>query len=229
MIGDSHCVLLLALALACALAGAGQVTLVDHAAQALERAREMLSARGLSRVEVVRGDVSRPSSLGLPKAEVVVFAFSLLEAAADDVERAREILRQAVLLVKENGTLLIVDSAQKSRARILQTLRDTLLGEKLDLVAPCPHAGPCPALERERDFCHAAARWELPEDFALVGVRAGLHRTRLSYSFLRAARSAPPRQGHLRIIGDVLQEKGRARVAVCAPGCLLYTSPSPRD
>lgn len=204
-------------ALGCALAGARDFTLVDHAPRALEQAAHLLRETGAN-VETRVGDVSRPSSLGLRKADVVLFAFSLLEAASDELARAAAIIHDALSLLDENGILLIVDSAQKSRARLLQSLRTTILDEKLHLLAPCPHDGPCPALERERDFCHAAARWELPEDFILVGERAGLHRTRLTYAFLLASRASVDKPAHLRIIGDVQHEKGRARVAVCAPG-----------
>src|SRR3712207_8219094 len=43
-------------------------------------------------------------------------------------------------------------------------VRDGLVGAGFFVVAPCFWQGACPALERERDWCHAAADWALGED-----------------------------------------------------------------
>lgn len=205
--------------LACLLRGARRFELLDHATTALADAALMLREAGAAHVGVHARSLTSPQHWPDGGFDLVLMAFSLLEASGDDAERAGSLVQAAIQRVAPHGMLLVVDSAQKSRARMINGLRETVLAAGLHLWSPCPHALPCPALERERDFCHAACRWELPEDLRQVGERAGLHRTRLVYSFLLAGRdersTAVP---STRVIGDVQQEKGRARVAVCSSG-----------
>ncbi|MBI5494804.1 MAG: methyltransferase domain-containing protein [Deltaproteobacteria bacterium] len=207
-----------AAALAAVLRGARRVTLIDQDGAALERARDVLTAAGAERVDLRRTTLAQPPG-DVGTFDLVLAGFSLVEASADDPARAGALLGWMADRVAPGGWLLVVDSAQKSRARLLNGLRETLLAASLHLWGPCPHALPCPALVRERDFCHAARRWELPADFARLGELAGVHRTRLSYAFLLAGRDPPPSTApSLRVIGDVQREKGRARVMVCSAG-----------
>ena len=205
-----------AASLACALKGARRFVLVDHAPSALENARTLLMDAGAEKVDVVVGNLAKPDTVSMPLSEIVIFAFSLLEAAGDDEARAQKLLRMALSRVAPGGVLLLVDSAQKSRARMVNALRSVVMEAGHSIHAPCPHEAACPALLRDRDFCHAAMPWGLPDDFVNVGERAGLHRHRLTYSFLLVGKTPvathPPR---LRVIGEVLKEKGRSRVAVC--------------
>jgi ribosomal protein RSM22 (predicted rRNA methylase) len=205
-----------AASLACLCAGATHFTLVDHGARALGRAREMLLRAGAASVETrtLKLDGGAPA-LGR-KFDGVVMAFALLESCADDPVRAAAMCAWLVGHVGENGFLLLLDSAQKGRARVLNGLRETLLSLGLHLWAPCPHALACPALVRERDFCHAARDWNLPEDLARLGEMSGLHRSRLTYAFLLAGRTPRAASGvNALVVGDVQKEKGRARLMVC--------------
>ena len=64
-------------------------------------------------------------------------------------------------LLAPGGTIVIIEPALRETSRELLAVRDLLLSQTaqpaLDVVAPCFWAGPCPALERERDWCHDAA------------------------------------------------------------------------
>lgn len=56
---------------------------------------------------------------------------------------------------------LLIEPALKVTTRALQRLRDRLLrSEPIEVVAPCPHQGPCPMLGNERDWCHESRRIE---------------------------------------------------------------------
>src|SRR6185437_8783694 len=81
--------------------------------------------------------------------------------------------------------------------------RDQVLAAGLHVVAPCFWTGPCPALARDRDWCHDAA--PVPS------------RPRVDFSYLVLAREPiPPRPFH-RVVSDPLREKGRLRLFVCGP------------
>ena len=206
-----------AASLACVLRGAGKVDLVDRSSRALRDARAILEGAGATEVRAVGATLEDPR--GWPvrdRYDVVVLGFSLLEAAREDERLAGAIIDAAAGRVADGGWLLVLDSAQRPRARVLNGLRPRLLEAGLRLWAPCPHALPCPALERPRDFCHAARAWDLPEDLARVRAEGRLSDDRLTYAFLLAGRAPPPSlRVTARVMGDVQQEKGRARLAVC--------------
>jgi SAM-dependent methyltransferase len=204
-----------AAALACVLKGARAVDLVDRSGRALRDAQGLLEEAGASAVRVHA--VSLDGPLPGDGHDVVVLAFSLLEACRDDEQLAARLLAAAAARVAPGGHLLVVDSAQRSRARVLNGLRTTLLHAGLHLWSPCPHPLPCPALVRPRDFCHAARPWDLPPDFQRVRAHARLTHDSLTYAFLLAGRAPVPTPPvTARVVGDVLVEKGRARVAVCS-------------
>ncbi len=196
--------------------GARRFTLVDAGAKALDRARRMLLDAGAQQVETQVHNLAQ----GVPELgrfDVVIAAFSLLEAGNEDPKNIAALATQAAAHVAPGGHLLILDSAQKDRARLINALREPLLAAGMHLWGPCPHANACPALARERDFCHAARVWHLPPDLARFGEVSGLHRHRLTYSSLLLGRTAAPAAaGNTRIIGDPHKEKGRARLAVCS-------------
>lgn len=51
------------------------------------------------------------------------------------------------------GCVVIVEPGSRVVARRLAALRDELLAE-FNVVAPCPHAGKCPSLANDSDWCH---------------------------------------------------------------------------
>ena len=104
-------------------------------------------------------------------------------------------------LLAEGGTLILVEPALRETSRVLLGVRDLLLGAgALRVVAPCFFAGPCPALARERDWCHDAAG---TVDF--------------SYLALRRTASASPAADPavFRIVSAPMPEKGRLRFFGC--------------
>ena len=73
-------------------------------------------------------------------------------------------------LLAPDGTLILLEPALRETSRPLLAVRDRLLATGLKVVAPCFWTGPCPALARERDWCHDAAP---PLDAQAAQPRAG--------------------------------------------------------
>jgi hypothetical protein len=145
--------------------------------------------------------------------ELVVAAHLLNELGLPLTERAAVVYAWARELLAEGGHLLLVEPALQATSRELLQLRDRLVPAGFFVVAPCLYQGACPALERERDWCHASAAW-LPEDAA---ARAG--RSRVDYSYLLLARQGEPVTDRrlFRLVSDPLPEKGRLRIFGCGP------------
>jgi hypothetical protein len=148
--------------------------------------------------------------LGGQRFDLVVAAHVLNELeperqTADRPHRlARLVQSWCETLLTEAGTLIIVEPALRETSRVLLGVRDLLVaGDSLRIVAPCFFAGPCPALSRDRDWCHDAAG---SVDFSYLVVRlAG-----------PAGETADP--ALFRIVSDSMPEKGRLRLFGCGAG-----------
>jgi SAM-dependent methyltransferase len=166
---------------------------------------------------VLRADLST----GLPdvdgRFDLVVAAHLLNELFADRspperVElRARRVLAWSRSLLAAGGLIVLVEPALRQTSRELLAVRDQLLAAGLEVVAPCLWRGPCPALARDRDWCHDAAPIE--------------HGARVDYSYLvlrepsavGTALDPGPDPTLFRIVSDPMVEKGRLRLFGCGP------------
>lgn len=103
-------------------------------------------------------------------------------------------------LLADAGTLIIVEPALRETSRVLLGVRDLLLAaDSLRIVAPCFFAGPCPALSRDRDWCHDAAG---TVDFSYLVVQpAGAAGEAIDPALYRIVSDPMPEKGRLRLFG----------------------------
>jgi hypothetical protein len=120
-------------------------------------------------------------------------------------ERAARVSGWCDELMAPTGTCIIVEPALRETSRALLEIRDRLVARGLFVVAPCFWQGPCPALARERDWCHDAAP------------PAGRSRVDFSYLVLRRGGAAVTDPSVFRVVSDRLEEKGRSRLYGCGP------------
>jgi SAM-dependent methyltransferase len=130
--------------------------------------------------------------------------------------------RELLHRLRPHGTLLILEPALRETSRGLLTLRDTLVAEGHAIRAPCLWRGPCQALERASDWCHAERIWDPPALVVEVARAAGLHKESLKMSYLAVAPAGepwrePPPGKVLRIVSERLKGKGRMRYIGCGP------------
>lgn len=168
------------------------------------------------------------------KFDLVVAAHLLNELFVDRLPaeraelRARRVLDWSRALLENGGAMVLVEPALRRTSRELLAVRDLLLAEGLAVVAPCFWTGPCPALARERDWCHDAAPI------------ANGARVDYSYLVLRVPAPSPSSESGVegpaggsgahspvanpvadpslfRIVSDPMIEKGRLRLFGCGP------------
>jgi ribosomal protein RSM22 (predicted rRNA methylase) len=101
-------------------------------------------------------------------------------------------------------------------------VRDRLVAAGISVRAPCLFRGPCPALVRETDWCHAERPVEPPPLVAQIAKAAGLRRESVKMSYLVLAPrgegwAAPPAGRVFRIVSEPLPSKGRLRYMGCGP------------
>jgi ribosomal protein RSM22 (predicted rRNA methylase) len=149
-----------------------------------------------------------------------VLAAHLLNELALDVEgRTRLVLGWCRDLLTDDGHCILLEPALRGTSRGLLALRDRLVSAGHFVVAPCLWQGPCPALVRERDFCHASAD-------AIVDGRS---RVDFSYLVLRKHGIACDDMGLFRVVSDPMKDKGRLRLFTCGPAGRLLVTRLDRD
>jgi len=172
--------------------------------------------------DTVRADLASELPAVGGRFDLVVAAHLLNELYVDRpaVERidlrSRRVLAWAGALLAGGGRLIILEPALRQTSRELLAVRDQLLAAGLRVVAPCLWTGPCPALARERDWCHDAA--------------PVAHGARVDYAYLVLRAGAPGAigaddravggagdQALFRIVSDPMVEKGRLRLFGCGP------------
>lgn len=148
------------------------------------------------------------------------------EPAANRPTRLAALLgRWCQLLLADGGALIVIEPALRETSRVLLGVRDQLLAAGLHVVAPCFFTGPCPALLRERDWCHDAAA-PAPEptrpaerEETRAARSRPRHRVDFSYLVVRASGEAASDATAFRVVSDPLPEKGRSKLYVCGvPG-----------
>jgi SAM-dependent methyltransferase len=190
-------------AVAAALPGPVEVVPVDRVA----------ATRGVI-VADLRREVRPPGLVG--DFDLIVAAHLLNELAGTTTvaQRAALVFAWARELLADGGHILLVEPALRETGRDLLSVRDKLVEAGFFVVAPCFWQGPCPALLRERDWCHDSAPWA--EGQASAG------RSRVDFAYLLLTRRRKEGEGTgekrlFRVVSEPLVEKGRLRVYGCGP------------
>ena len=202
-------------------AGAAEVTAADRSAPALALARALAA-------EAEEALATRSWSGGaLPEGQfdAVLLGHVLNELGGTGpaaLARRGELVERAAAQLKPGGSVVILEPALRDTSRDLLAVRDALVGRGYAVRAPCLWRGPCPALVRPGDWCHAERRWSPPPLLDALARAAGLHKDELKMSYLVLAPKGeewpalPP--GRLfRIVSEPLEGKGRQRFMGCGP------------
>ncbi len=212
-----------------------EVTAVDRDRRALELgealARAIARREGLSLGWSTRAEPLSPNSAADEAPDLILLGFVLNELAEgvseeEALDRQRELVQALTRRLPDGGALIALEPALRPHSRRLSRLRDRVItdGGPAHLFAPCLHQGPCPMLERERDWCHESLPLALPEPIAAIAREAGLREAHLTYSYLtltRAPRSlaalADGREAY-RVVSYPLRSKGKVELLICADG-----------
>jgi len=177
---------------------------------------DKVAGPGILCCDVTRG--IRPTGVA-GRFDLIVAAHLLNELPLDLDGRARLVAGWCRDLMEPEGGCIIVEPALRQTSRDLLEVRDRLVIAGWFVDAPCLRQGPCPALLRERDFCHTSA-----------GVIVS-GRSRVDFSYLvlrkRGAMTADP--SLLRIVSDPMKDKGRLRLFACGPAGRLLVTRLDRD
>jgi SAM-dependent methyltransferase len=202
-------------------AGAAEVTAADRSAPALALARALAA-------EAEEALATRSWSGGaLPEGrfDAILFGHVLNELGGTGpaaLGKRAELVERAAAQLKPGGSVVILEPALRDTSRDLLSVRDALVAHGFAVRAPCLWRGPCPALVRPGDWCHAERSWSPPPLLDALARAASLHKEELKMSYLVLAPKGedwpvlPP--GRLfRIVSEPLEGKGRQRFMGCGP------------
>ena len=213
--------------------GAVEATWIDSDARALEVATAVARGRaGKAAVEMRARTMARPVGVfdDLPRFDLVLAGQVLSEldvGASDDARVERHAALLATWLerhVEPHGSLVVVEPALRDRSRHLHRVRDALAASGATVFAPCLHAGSCPALAHETDWCHEDLAVDLPTWLVPVARAAGLRYEGLTFSYLVLRRdgstlanaiAASTTATRLRVVSGAIRSKGKREAFVC--------------
>lgn len=210
-------------------AHAVDATWVDDDAGAMNIGAEIVRERAADvRVRSVARRLDHTDDLGRFDLVVVGNVLSELDVPLSDGARTArhvEIVRRLLERhVEAHGSLVVVEPALRDRTRRLHRVRDALAELGFSIFAPCLHRAPCPALERESDWCHEDLPIDLPEWLVPVARAAGLRYQRLTFSYLVLRRDAArlrdaigsrPGTTKLRVVSERRTTKGKCEAFLC--------------
>ena len=149
---------------------------------------------------------------------LVGHALAGLDADAPEAERvSRQVGRITGWLndlVADDGALVLVASASREPTRHLHRVHDGLLAAGRRPFSPCTHAGACPMLARDGDWCHERLDVPLPAWLAPIARAARLRSEGSTFSHL-VLTADNAGSGGLRVVSEPLPSKGRHDLWLC--------------
>jgi SAM-dependent methyltransferase len=204
------------LALAALDAGATGATAIDRSRAALAAGEALAHEAGLALATKTWDPTQSPPAGPFD----TILAGHLLNEL--DGRTADTLAAQLLERLRPGGRLVLIEPALRETSRALLGVRDHLVARGAAVEAPCFFRGPCPALERPGDWCHAERDFAAPSLVAELAAEARLHRDalKMTYLILRAPGAAwpePPGGRVFRIVSEPLDEKGKLRRIGCGP------------
>lgn len=201
---------------------ARRLVALDHDDRALQVAKGLTGATTHRAKLPNLGGLAGDARFDLVTAGLVVNELFQGDPAAV-AKRAAFVIESLWPKVEPGGHLVIIEPALKETGRAALELRNLLVAAGLPLIAPCTHALACPALTKERDWCHAGLRYEPPQAVRSIGKAVGIDPSdvRFVYFVFRKGEAVTP-NGDWRVVSERLVEKGKQKAWICgAPGRLL--------
>ncbi len=202
-------------------AGAAEVTAADRSAPALGLARALAAeAEEPLATRQWNGGAALPE--GQFDAITLGHVLNELGRGPGALESRASLVERAAAQLRPGGSVVVLEPALRDTSRELLQVRDLLVARGFAVRAPCLWRGPCPALVKASDWCHAERTWSPPPLLDALAREAGLHKEALTMSYLvLAARGeswAQPPEGRIfRIVSEPLEGKGRQRYVGCGP------------
>jgi len=197
------------------------MTFLDNNRGFLDLAKRLAAASthaGLAGARAIAGDLERPVTAA--PADLVIAAYALAE-----LPEARAGTAAAALWQASSEALVIIEPGTPQGYGRILAARAALVAAGAHLVAPCPHAGPCPLASP--DWCHFSVR--LPRSREHLHAKAArVPFEDEKFAYLIAART-PASPAAARILAPPRRNKAGIALKLCTPAGLEGRTIASRD
>jgi ribosomal protein RSM22 (predicted rRNA methylase) len=199
-----------------------ELTLVDANGLLIDAARrlgEACALPGFAEANFIRSTLAAALD-HLPRADLVVMSYALVELPEGEIAAlARRIWSRST------GLALIVEPGTPEGFRRILVCRDALIAEGAHLIAPCPHAAPCPM--QSPAWCHFSERLPRSRQHRLAKA-ASVPFEDEPFAYLALGRQAATIRPEARIVSRVRVSKVEAGCRVCGEDGRLADRVAPR-
>jgi ribosomal protein RSM22 (predicted rRNA methylase) len=199
-----------------------RVNMVDSSAVFLDMARKLAAggATALAKADTTRADVTRLPDL--PPSDLVIASYALAELNATALTRVALALWQSC-----TGLLVFVEPGTPAGYARIVACRTALLSAGAKIVAPCPHALPCPIVAP--DWCHFSQRLARSRDHMLVkGANVPFEDEKFSYLVVAREHVAVTPYA-ARVLAPPKKDKTGIAMKLCADGAISSRKVASRD
>ena len=200
-----------------------RVSMIDSSAVFLDMARRLAAAsssKALANAETKLADVTRLPDL--PASDLVIASYALAELSSAALTKTA-----MALWTSCTGILVLVEPGTPAGYERIVACRSALLADGAKIIAPCPHAAPCPILAP--DWCHFSQRLARSRDHMIVKA-ANVPFEDEKFSYLAVARDHVAIERYeARVLAPPKKDKTGIALKLCADGEISQRKiPKPR-
>jgi ribosomal protein RSM22 (predicted rRNA methylase) len=193
--------------------GIAAVEMIDRSPAFLALAAALSAHAGdrrLAGATIRSADMTRLRETAAEPRDLVVVAYAITELADADLDGVTD-----ALWARAGGALAIVEpGTPRDHARLMR-VRDRLIERGAVILAPCPHARPCPLAAP--DWCHFSVRLPRSREHRLLkGADVPYEDEKFSWLVAGRGGAAPPG----RILAPARRGKAGATLKICEAGGL---------
>jgi ribosomal protein RSM22 (predicted rRNA methylase) len=201
----------------------GRVAMIDSSARFLDMARKLVAGsanKALSGATIALGDITRSPDLAPSDLVIASYAFAELSPAA--------LTRVAADLWKAcTGILVLVEPGTPAGYERIVACRTALLAAGAKIIAPCPHAAPCPIVKP--DWCHFSQRLSRSRDHMMMK-DAHVPFEDEKFSYLAVARDHVVIENYeARVLAPPKKDKTGIALKLCTNGEIAQRKVASRD
>jgi SAM-dependent methyltransferase len=203
----------------------------DNMPEMLAMTAELAQALKLDNVMPIKVDLARPVGRQLddPEPFDLILCMNILNELPTD--RLNLLIREFGRWLTTDGHVIVVEPTSTEKNRHLLAFRDRCAHTNWQILAPCPHQEPCPALESDTETCHDSWSFHRPEFMSDVDGKSNGRPDSLNATWFVIAREHRIKisENRGRVLGERVREKGRIHAKVCTENGLATLELQNRD
>ncbi len=203
-----------------------ELVLSDNVGENLHLAKTFLyalDAKQAMTTKFLHSDLRKPNALSAEITSGAPYDLILAMNIVNELPQGNDalFLESMLLMLDEQGALVVIEPATKSQSRRLLEFRDLTTKNGATIFSPCTRQANCPALINPNDWCHTEIDWDRPHFIKMIDEITGNLRLSLKSSYFVITKNGATLASRLenrkfsRVVSELFIEKGRRRMYLC--------------